>query len=56
MYLEQIKMTQLDDLKKELRQIEKQIDLMVAWCPRSIALNDLRERRYRIIDTLNNIQ
>lgn len=48
--------TQLQDLKQELRDVEKQIDLMIAWTPRSIALKGLREKRYKLIDTINNIQ
>lgn len=48
--------TQLDDLKKQLKQIDQQIDLLVAWTPKSIALRNLREERYKLIDTINNIR
>lgn len=48
--------TQLDDLKNELREVEKQIDLYVAWAPKSIVLEGLRDERYKLIDTINNIR
>ena len=48
--------TQLEDLKQELRDVEKQIHLTMAWTPHSIVLQGLIEKRYKLIDTINNIQ
>lgn len=48
--------TQLDDLKDELKEVNKQIDLMVAYTPKSIALKGLRDERDRIISYINNIR
>lgn len=48
--------TQLDDLKDELKEVNKQIDLMVAYTPRSIALRGLRDERDRIISYINNMR
>jgi len=48
--------TQLDDLKDELKEVNKQIDLMVAYSTSTIALTGLRDERDRIISYINNMR
>jgi len=49
-------MTRLQELQDELKEVEKQIDLMIAWTPRSIALKDLREERLELKDKIKYLQ
>ena len=48
--------TQYQELKEKLELIDYQIDLFVAYAPKSTILTDLREQKFKLIDTINNIR
>lgn len=63
MYLEQIKMTQLEDLKKELKKVEHILFRLDHWNRQRNLMNDYNpmwrkyeNRRCEIVDTINNIR
>ena len=48
--------TQYSELKDELNQVEYWIDLFTKYDPKSTMLANLREQKFKLIDTINNIR
>jgi hypothetical protein len=48
--------TQYSELKDELNKIEYWIDLFTKYDPKSTMLTNLQEKKFKLIDTINNIR
>jgi hypothetical protein len=48
--------TQYQELKEKLDLVEYQIDLFTKYEPNSTMLVNLREQKFKLIDTINNIR
>lgn len=48
--------TQTDDLRSELRRVDKQIEFMIRFRPKSIELISLQGKRDMIASTINNMR
>ena len=48
--------TQRDDLRSELRRVDKQIEFMVRFKPKSVELISLQGKKDRIVSYINNMR